>query len=138
MSGRQQAGSHDAIWDGRDDGGRDPVGGSGVYEIRFTVWSPDSSRIVYQDTVFAARYQPHPRPLGYTDQEGVFVPTNKALFPSVGDDRLLPAVNEDGVELGLFAFDDTLVIAAVDTAAGEVHEYERVLSGSANRFEPVW
>jgi hypothetical protein len=134
----RQAGHYEVRWDGRDDGGREPVGGSGIYEIRFTVWSPDSSRIVYQDTVFAARYQPHERPLGYTDQQGVFVSTDKALFPSVGDDRLFHAVNQDGFELGPFAFDDTLVITAVDTAAGEAREYKRVLSGSANRFELVW
>ena len=78
------------------------------------------------------------RPLGYTDQQGVFVSTNKALFPGLGDNPPLLAVNEDGVELGPFAFDDTLVIAAVDTAAGEAREYKRVLSDSANRFELVW
>jgi hypothetical protein len=140
VSGRQDAGRHNVIWDGRDDQGGDPVGGSGVYEIRFTLWTPDSSRIVYQDTVFAARYQPHWRPLGYTDQRGVFVSTDKALFPSVGDYPPLNVRDDAGrvIEPGFFAFDDTLIIAAVDTAANEVREYKRILSGSTNRFELVW
>jgi hypothetical protein len=138
VSSRLQAGMHAVVWDGRDDEGTAPVGGSGVYEVRFTVWSPDSSRIVHQDTVFVARYEAHQRPLGYTDQQGVFVSMDKALFPSVGDFPRLMATDVDGFELGHFAFDPTLVIAAVDTAAGEVREYERALSGSANRFELVW
>jgi hypothetical protein len=138
LSGRQQAGEHTATWDGRDSGGRGPAGGSGIYEISLAVWSPDSTRIVYQDTVFAAWYDPPGLSLGVTDEQGVFASTDQALFPGASDQPPLEAVDESGVARGSFAFDDTLVIAAADTLAGVTREYKRILSNSGNRFDLIW
>ncbi len=138
ITGPLAAGVHHVAWDGRDDAGSIPAGGSRLYVVRLETWNPESTQPVHRDSVSIAHYEPPGLPLGVTDALGVFRTQNRAAFPSLASQGSLMAIDEEGIERGLFAFDDTLVIAAVDTLTGLECRYQHVLGPAGAQFDLVW
>ncbi len=118
------------------------LGGSALHKLSFSVRQPETGTLLYADSLYTVFWNrdPEKAAVGHTDPTGVFQTTNRLLFPSTYDYPQLAAVNEEGVDLGLFRFADSIAIAVTSTvaSASSTQVFKRIITSGENRFTIVW
>lgn len=128
-------GAHGVFWGSGDEAP------PGVYECRLVARDTLTSETLYEDAVYAVKWEADPERsvYGYTDAAGVYQTTNDLLFPNVIPDlpRLIQT-NQLGQEIGTFDYEDTVVVTLTDTLSHETMRLRRVVKPGENTFSVVW
>jgi hypothetical protein len=137
LDGLAPAGASVVVWDGSP-----CLEASGIYQARFDVWTPARDTLLFQDSVWVARYAPDPPDsiglLGFTDEDGVVTFNDRLFFPGTYAHDPIEVINEEGIAYGFFTFSDTLVISVVDTVSDAHQIFEEVMTPLANDFTEEW
>ncbi|MEJ2720711.1 MAG: hypothetical protein P8181_06165 [bacterium] len=128
-------GPHVVVWNSNDEAP------PGVYKCRLVASDTLTSEMLYDDAVYAVKWEidPERSVYGYTDASGVYQTTNDLLFPNVIPDLpRLVQTNVVGQEIGTFNYEDTVVVTLTDTLSNETMRVRRVVEPGENTFSVIW
>jgi len=137
VNGVLMPGSHSVVWNGQDNEGN-PLA-SGVYTACFVVVNQESGNLLYEERtpMYMAILDPARVSVGTTNADGLIKLTDKKLFPNLYNAPEFAALDENGQQLGLIQFTDSMRFQLADLTNGGSKVFYEDVTGSKT-INVVW